>query len=64
MLALQKAGGLPPHFAITRCFEMEAFAPSKSEACILSLSLLWQVEPRGQTPPPDLFKLTAAGRVQ
>ena len=37
MLALQKAEGLPPHFAIAGCFEMEGFAPSKPEERTLPL---------------------------
>lgn len=37
MLALQKAEGLPPHFAIAGGFEMEGFAPSEPEERTLSL---------------------------
>lgn len=37
MLALLKAEGLPPHFAITGCFGMEGFAPSNPEEHTVSL---------------------------
>lgn len=37
ILVLQKAEGLPPHFAIAGCFEIKGFAPSKLEECTLTL---------------------------
>lgn len=60
MLALLKAEGLPPHFAITRCFGWKVLLQVILKS-ILCLS--WQVKPWGHTPPPDPFKLDAAGTV-
>lgn len=60
MLPLQKAEGLPPHFAILDVLKWKVLLQVSPKGV---LSLSWQVKPRGHTPPPNPFELNAAGRV-